>query len=454
MQSTNGAKNGAASLADDPSKDIVLFINDFYPEYASAFHKLSERLHRPLRGILLVDRMAKEQNRVHPDKDHLFEEVVCDFSNAGELRATIKKFEDNLLLVSSSAESSQLDFKKVIPHVPYMRGPTEQSMEWATHKGQMREIIGAYNPSLVPRVRMVGSPIESEIKAVVADLRFPMIVKPTGLSGSSLVSKVNDEHELRRALHKSFTLIHEAYEREGGNGTPEIIVEEFINGDMYSADAYVDEYGKVWVLPILHGTTAHQLGRDGFYAYHWETDNGLSDDENDAGKDAAKQAIHALGLRSCLAHVELFKTIDNRWKICELGARPGGTRQEVYEVSYGVDHALNELLLKIGLEPEVNSELRVHSMVMNINAEEEGVVESIDGVEQAKNHPSVYKLRFFAKPGDMVKLNSNGGTAIGGGLMFNHDPEQLRRDSEAIRAMLRVNVHQPVLSDQLAHRID
>jgi hypothetical protein len=107
------ASGSTPNLVDDTSKDIVLFINDFYPEYGRAFKKFTKKLGRPLRGIILVDSTAKAQHRNHPDKNHQFEEVVCDFSDTGALRATIKKFEDRLLLVSSSAESSQLDFQKV-----------------------------------------------------------------------------------------------------------------------------------------------------------------------------------------------------------------------------------------------------------------------------------------------------------------------------------------------------
>jgi biotin carboxylase len=450
MQDSVSANNGALNLADDTSKDIVLFVNDFYPEYGRAFKKFEKRLGRPLRGIILVDSTAKAQHRNHPDKNHQFEEVVCNFSDTGALRATIKKFEDRLLLVSSSAESSQLDFQKVLPHTPYVLGPTEQSLEWATHKGKMREVIGAYNPSLVPKVRMVSSAVESEIKVVLAELTFPMIVKPTGLNGSALVSKVHDELELRRVLHKSFALLHEAYKREGGNGTPGMLVEEYIDGTMYSVDAYINEFGKVWLLPLLRGTTANEIGFDGFYVYRWETNHGLNDDEYATGLEAAKEAVHAIGLRSSLAHIELFKTATG-WKVCELGARPGGTRQEVYQVSYGVDHAYNELLLKVGLSPEISNELIVHSMVMNICANDEGIVESIIGLKEARLHPSVYKLRFFAKTGDVVKLNSNGGTAIGGGLVFHENADQLRKDSELIRSMITINTRQPVLSDALKH---
>jgi biotin carboxylase len=446
MQGSASTTKGTQNLADDTSKDVVLFINDFYPEYGKAFKKFSKKLGRPLHGVILVDSTAKAQHLNHPDTDHLFEEVVCDFSDAGTLRAAIKRFEDRLLLVSSSAESSQLYFQKVLPHVPYVLGPTEQSLEWATHKGKMREVIGAYNPSLVPRVRMVSSAVESEIRAILAELSFPMIIKPTGLNGSALVSKVHDEQELRRVLHKSFTLLHEAYKREGGNGTPGIIAEEFINGTMYSVDAYINEFGKVWLLPLLRGTTANEIGFDGFYAYRWETSHELSTDEYTAGLNAASEAVHAIGLRSSLAHIELFKTAHG-WKICELGARPGGTRQEVYQVSYGVDHAYNELLLKVGLPPEISDKLLVHSMVMNICSKDEGIVESISGLEEARRHPSVYKLRFFAKPGDVVKLSSNGGTAIGGGLVFHRDAEQLRKVSEQIRSMITINTRQPVLND-------
>jgi biotin carboxylase len=443
MHGGMSAYTSANNLAEDESKNIVLFINDFYPEYGSAFKKLSKKLGRPLRGIMLIDSTLKRQNLQLPDTEKLFEEIVCDFKNDGELRKAIKKLEKNLLLVSCSAESSQLDFRRVLPHVPYVLGPSEKSLEWATHKGKMREMIGAFDSSLVPRMQPVERAVENEIKKVTRAIDFPMMVKPTGLSDSSLVTKVHNEQELRYALHNTFINIHEVYKRTRGSGRPGVLVEEFIEGEQYTVDAYVNEYGKVWSLPLLRTRSAHSFGKDGFYTYLTETNTSLSKEELMSGYTAAEDAIHAIGLRSTIAHMDMMKTTDG-WKIIEIGARPGAARQEVYEVSYGVDHALNELLIKIGMDPEVNHNRIVHSAVFKVYAEEDGVISSIEGTEEAKLMAGVYALQVYAKPGDVIRRTVNGGTVVAQGILFGEQPDALLDAVNYVRSIITLKIHHTI----------
>ena len=432
------------SLAGDQSKDTVVFINDYYDEYGKAFYALAKRLGRPLKGIMLIDKALKASSQNHPAPAGEYTELICDFSNDAELRAAIKQFEARLLLVSCSAESSQMDFQRVLPHMPYVLGPSERSLEWATHKGKMRELLGAYDRRLVPAVQPVTDASDRELAKVVGSLTFPMIIKPTGLSDSTLVTKVHDEQELRMALHEAFAALQDTYKRNRGNGRPGIIVEEFMEGDLYSIDGYVNEYGRVWLLPLLRSKSAYHMGLPGFYIYQTETYHELTAEEDAAGRRAAEDAIHALALRSSVAHIELYHTM-NGWKIIELGARPGALRQEVYKASYGVDHALNELLLKIGLSPDMSTGLRTHSMVFKIYPEAEGDVVAVEGIAEAKHHPSTYTIVQFVQPGDHILPSNQGGSVMVQGVLCNTDVTQLRQDVAQVRAGIKVQTKQATI---------
>lgn len=426
------------TLANDPTKCVVVLVNDYYEEYGRALHKLAERLGRPLRGIMLIDKTLKAAGQNLPDTSGEFEEVVCDFTNDAELRATIKQFEDQLLVVTCGGESSQMDFQRVLPHVPYVLGPSERSIEWATHKGKMRELIGAYDPRLVPKMQPIASTGDGEMAKVLENLVFPMIVKPTGLSDSTLVTKVQTEQELRDTLRSSFAALEETYKRNRGNGKPGLLVEEFMEGDQYTIDTYVNEYGKVWFLPFLMSKSAYHMGLPGFYTYQTETYHELNAAEQDAGRCAVESAIHAVGLRSSVVHFDLYKTTEG-WKIVELGARPGALRQEIYEASYGVDHALNELLLKIGQEPELEAGRRTHSMVFKVYPEATGEVVSIDGVNEARRHPATYTVNQFVKPGDRVLPITDGGSVAVQGVLCGSDVETLRKEVAEVRAGIKIH---------------
>jgi len=427
------------SLADDINKNIVIYVNDFYPEFANAFKKLSGRLNRPLRGILLVDAERKSSGKYRSDKEGIFEEIVVDFSDDGALRKAIKPLESQLLLISCDSERSQLYFKRVIPHVPYVNTPTESSLFFSTDKGKMRELLASYDPGISPKAVVVQDASPKSVRRVMEELNFPLIVKPTNLAASRLVNKATSENELRQLLERSFASLDQVYSLYRGLGSKTMVVEEFVEGDLYSTDAYVDSIGKVYVLPFIHFQNGMMAGLEGYQEYQRETYLTLSDQEIKEGIIVAEKAVHAIGLRSSVAHIELFHTT-NGWKIVELGARPGGWRQEMYAVSFGIDHALNELLIKIGLEPEMPIELKTHSAMFCIDASKAGIVDSIIGVEEAQKHRQMDKIQVNIKPGDKVVPTSHGGELIIEGLMHNKDHEQLNRDITAMRDSIRVSI--------------
>jgi len=435
------------NLAQDATKNVAVFINDFYSELPGALDKLAKRLGRPLKGVMLIDKTAHTLGRYHPDKDHIFGKVICDFSNPGELRRTIKELEDTMLLIDTVSERGQPYFKLVLPHVAYLPTPTESSLEWATHKGQMRTIVGAYNPNLVPHVQVIRDNSEDTISSLLNTLKLPYIVKPTGLAASILVNKVSSEAELRETLEHSFETIHDIYARDAGRWEPEMIVEEFMEGDMYSIDAYVNDAGKVWCLPPIRSKTAHSLGMEGFYTYQNESYLDIDADTIAAGQTAASDAIHALGLRSCAAHIELFLT-PTGWKIIELGPRPGGYRQFMYATAYGIDHAYNDLSVKVGLEPEIPTKAIGYSLITNTYAEEEGIIDAIEGIEEARAIASVSDIWVHAKAGDFALPSGKGGNLIVDSEMSNTSQEQLLADAAKLRDCISIRTKQ--LANSLA----
>jgi biotin carboxylase len=426
-----------STFVDDGTKNVAVFINDFNIEFAVALEKLSHKLGRPLRGITLIDQKVYDEHRNRPDPEQTFEQIVCDFSNDAALRATVKTFEDNLLLIDASSERNQPYLKRILPHVPYVLAPTERSLEWSTHKGQMRALLTSYNPSIVPRVQTVTDASEATIQMLLSTLQLPLIVKPTGLAASILVNKVSTETELRETLTHSFQVIHDIYARDAGRGIPEMIIEEFIEGDMYSIDMYVSHDGRTWGLPPIRSKTAHSLGFDGFYTYQNESYLEIDEETIEAGQAAATEAVHGLGLRACAAHIELFHT-KTGWKIIELGPRAGGYRQFMYEAAYGIDHAYNELLVKIGLEPEIPTKAIAHSLITNTYAEEEGIIEDIEGVEPARAIGSVARLDVHAKSGDEALPSGKGGKLIVDGFLSHTSQEQLLADADAVRKHLNI----------------
>jgi len=420
----------------DDTKDVAVFINDFYPEIPPALKKLSEKLGRPLQGVMLIDESAQARGDVRPLQDDSFQEIVCDFSDDTALHSIVRQFEDRLLFVDATSERSQPYFKLILPHLPYVPGPTERSLEWATHKGQMRHMLAAYNDNLVPRVQIIRDNSDATITSVLGNLSLPYIVKPTGLSASILVNKVTNEDELREAVSHSLSVIHDIYARDAGRGTPELIIEEFMEGDMYSVDLYLNNEGHAWPLQPMRSRTAHSMGLEGFYEYQLESDLTLDGEAIKAGQETAIQAAHALGLRSCTAHVELYLTATG-WKIIELGPRPGGHRQFMYEQAYGIDHAYNEFLVKAGLEPEqLNDTPIAHVAIANTYAQEEGIFEAVEGLDAVRALSSTVQVTVHAKAGTQALPSGKGGKIIVDAQLSNTDKQQLDKDLARLRELI------------------
>ena len=233
--------------------------------------------------------------------------------------------------------------------------------------------------------------------------------------------------------------MHDVYSRDLGRGNPSILVEEMIQGEMYSTDAYVNSEGKVYFLPLVKVVTAESLGLPGFYGYERSTPADLSPSQIKAAQVASVAAIRALNLNSSTAHIELFHSPEG-WKIIELGPRIGNYREALYRESYGIDHYYNDLAVKVGLEPHIPEEPLAHSAAISIYGDKEGHITSIEGVDEAHKVPSVVFLKAHAKPGDLALFAGSGGQVVVDGVFSNPDRKKLEDDVAKVRELITINI--------------
>lgn len=420
-------------------KNIVLAIDDVEPGLVAATKKLGERQGRRLRGVVLVDEGYSGFRERAKDTTGLFEEIVCDFNDQRALQAALKPYLHNILVVNCRQEDSIESFRKVVPFLPYTNTPSESALRWSTEKHLMRDRLHAYNSDLVPRYHYFSQLDVNHAKAITKDFKFPVIIKPSGLAASLLVSLCQNEAEMVSQLKKTFRMIGDIYRRDQGRGTPSVLVEEMIEGDMYSIDAYVDPHGKVYCAPLVRVFTAHSLGLEGFYNLVVITPTDMPAKEVAAAQQAATEAIHAVNLSASTAHIELFKS-PTGWKIIELGPRLGGYRQDLYSEAYGIDHYYNDLAVKIGLKPEISDAPIGNAADLNIYSEHEGIIESIAGLGEARKLSSVKYLHTHALPGDMALSSINGGKLIVDGVLGNKDKKTLEADISQVLKLVKVNV--------------
>jgi hypothetical protein len=229
---------------------------------------------------------------------------------------------------------------------------------------------------------------------------------------------------------------------------PAILVEEFMEGKMYSIDTYVSATGQCRHTPPVQVITGRNAGFDDFFGYMQFSPTDLSRTEIKAAGVAAEQACRALGLRSVTAHTELMRT-PTGWKIIELGPRKGGYRQEIYTLSYGLNHIVNDILNRGGQEPIIPRRAIAYTAFLNIYARQEGMLVSAGDIDEVKSLPSFVSATQLYRPGDEVAFAKNNGDPVYKILMSHSDKHQFEADIHAMERLLdlKVRTHHRYLAE-------
>jgi biotin carboxylase len=365
--------------------------------------------------------------------------VTCDFSKPHSIAQALLPYQDSLLAISCRSEASISRFAKVIPHVPYLRTPNSESLIWATDKYEMRKRFKLFDPKCTPKFTRIKDISKEERKRAIQKIGFPMIVKPTNLAASLFVTICYHEEELEKALKTAFRKINKAYEHDRRMEEPKIIAEEYMEGDMYSIDSYVNTRGEVSHCPLVRVKTGKDIGHDDFYNYLQVTPTALKRESIEKAHVVAETAIHALGLRNTTTHTELMK-MDDVWKIIEIGPRMGGFRDELHQLSCDIDHSLNDILIRIPKKPIIPKKCKGFAAAMKWFAAKEGRIIEMKGIKKIEQLESFHKIAINKKVGDRAVFARNGGRSIFNVFLYNAERPKLLADIRRLEQLVKIKV--------------
>ncbi len=425
-------------MTKEKKKNIVIYVMSL-PDGEKTITQLrayESQFGGPLRVLLLRD------SRIITKKKHALISgldiyVECDFSKPAKITEALLPYQNELLAVTCRSEQYMRRFIEVLPHVPYLRTPTTESLKWASDKYEMRKRFRLYNKKLTPKFTLVKKNTKEERDRVVKKIGFPMIIKPTNLAQSRFVAICYHEEELDSTLTSTFRDIKKVYEQEHHLIEPKIIAEEYMEGDMYSVDSYVDSRGKVYHCPLVKVTTGKKIGHDDFYNYLQMTPTGLKAPSIAKAEAAAEGGIHALGLRSTTAHTELLK-IDDDWKIIEVGARVGGFRQMLHTLSCDINHTLNDVLIRIPKRPLLPKKCKGYAAAMKWFTPKEGVIIEMKGIKRIEQLESFHHIDINKKLGDKATFARNGGRSIFNLFLYNQDRSKLLADIRRVEKIIDI----------------
>ncbi len=421
-------------------QNVVIAINKLNPSAAQSLLKLAP----DACIVVLRDKRVKPQNRTAEVFAKLtMREVETDYFDASRLDHDIAQFRGETLGVVSRGESSIQYLAKLSDACQGwgLALPSSKSLEIATDKERMRQAFYEYCPDVSPAFLKVVDASDETIQTIEQQLGYPVIIKPANLASSLLIQRCDTLEELRRALEQALTTVRGLYEESGRYETPTMIVEQMLEGDLYSVDTYVLRDGTMWHCPPISYVTGQSIGVDDFFLYKRSAPAILDQADWLECQRAVEAGIAAIGLRSTTAHIELCRTY-NGWKIIEIGPRVGRYRIEMYREVYGVEHSDNDVRVRLGEKPIITDVARASCAVYSIYPATEGVLKDIQSIDQVEKLPSLTYLRRLVNDGMVVKHAKHGGHALAEVILSNKDLEQFKRDCVWLEENVKAYVQQ------------
>jgi ATP-grasp domain len=419
-------------------KNIIAYVMSLPGGVAESIRRYERETKQKFRVMVIWDTNAheKKSREDFPNAD-IF--LSIDFSKPSDIAEALAPYQHELRAITCRGESHIARLIDVIPHVPYLRTPTTESLSWSTDKLEMRRRFKVLAPKFSPKYALVNGNTKGERKRIIEKIQFPMIVKPTNLAQSLLVTVCYHEDELKRALTSLKKKIAKIYGENGRTEMPRIIAEEFMEGDMYSVDAYVDSRGTVYFCPMVRVITGHNIGHDDFYNYLRITPTKLKQASIDKAHIATEAGIHALGLRNTTAHVELMK-VDDEWKIIEIGPRIGGFRDKLHRLSCEIDHSRNDILIRLPKKPVIPKKCKGYAATMKWYPKQEGRLVRLKGIKKIQELKSFVDMTIEKKLGDLCRFAKNGGKSVFTMTLFNAERPKLLADIRRVEKLVDIQV--------------
>lgn len=414
-------------------KDLILFI-----DHASPLHK--EALRRYGRATKCFYKIAvlRDHKKAFKEKPAgIFKVIYCDLSRPLKIAAALQPYQKRLAAAICTGDKNMAEFAAAAPYLPYLRAPSASALRWSVDKVASRQHFYALDPKITPQFLVVQKNNQAALRKIKAKLKFPVIIKPANLSASQLVTVCFHAEELEKNLRRVWRQIKTAYKNGGRLEAPSILVEEFMEGDLYSLDAYVTSRGRIMFCPLVRVKTGRDIGFDDFFGYQQLTPTLLKSEQVKRAEEVAAKAIRALSLASTSAHVELLQTADG-FKVVEVAPRLGGFRHKLYWHAFGIDHALNDILVRLPKKISLPKKIKGYSAAMKFFAKEEGRLQKLKGLKKIKTLKSFVELQLKKRPGDRCYFAKNGDQSVFNLIMFNKNRSALLADIRRAENLVKI----------------
>ncbi|MEV0784778.1 ATP-grasp domain-containing protein [Streptomyces sp. NPDC050423] len=242
-----------------------------------------------------------------------------------------------------------------------------------------------------PRFVAVADP--KDMVAAVREIGFPCVVKPSDGTASLHVLLLRDDQELTDYLADLAKV--DDYGR-GVTRIPEIVVEEFVEGELVSVEACVLQGGEIVNLGITDRNLSGfpyfiEMGLTYFRGHPLEAELFTMNEK----------VLKGLGVDFGFIHAEYILAADGP-VLCEVNGRlTGGIVPQLMELSSGVNPYLEVIRQALGERPELPVPGEVIAGGHWFGSPVDGEIVSI-GFDRLKGTPGFEEALAYAKPGRTV----------------------------------------------------
>ncbi|WP_026422297.1 ATP-grasp domain-containing protein [Actinokineospora inagensis] len=329
-----------------------------------------------------------------------FDEVVnCDTDDPQAVAAVLSQRADRPDALLSASEFHMLATART-GRLLGLRGQDPDAVLACRDKSLGRRLCASAGVP-IPRFVLAATPEE----AAAADVGFPCVVKPLDDSGSYGVRLCANPQEV--ADHAK-ALLQWVVNEVGQPKLPGVLVEEYMHGREISVEVIVAD-SQVRVIAM---TDKVLLAPPIFYEIGHTVPASLDPEVERACREAAVQALDALGYDFGAAHVELMLTPDGP-RLVEVNCRLAGdqiTRLVKLATGYDMHAALLDIYL--GTDPGAPRQPN-HGAAIVFVPSPGGRILGIDGVDAARSMPNVVDVATFVEPGAVLPEEAAGYDRLG-----------------------------------------
>lgn len=290
-----------------------------------------------------------------------------------------------------------------------------------TNKAYMKEVFEKYGISTAKHVIMAELD-ESKI----ANMPYPLIVKPVDCNSSKGVKRVDNLEELKVAFAEAVRL----------SRTKTAIVEQFVNGPEISVDVYV-ENGKAHVLCVSNNDKIADKNK--FIIFRGRCPARETEAVYDQIELTAQQIADAFGLKNTPMLIQLI-TDGKRVYVLEFSARTGGGLKflRIQRMS-GFDVIKAVVDLTVGEKPHVEKDAaQCKYLADEFIYCKSGTFDHLEGFEELKKQGVLVDYYVFKWKGAQFHSVESSGDRVAGFTIMDNDLEALKEKHNVVAKNIKV----------------